>query len=92
MTQKEKIIDLLSDGEWHNATELHDICWRFGARIFDLKHDGYEFEKRKGQNGLEDWRLLITPEMRLPELTPKEEPRQQQDRLFAISSVGRGDL
>ncbi|MCK9461448.1 MAG: hypothetical protein M0R80_17595 [Proteobacteria bacterium] len=58
MTQKEKIIKLLSDGEWHNATELHRICWRYSARMWDLKRDGYEFEKRINPiNKLEDWKL-----------------------------------
>ncbi len=58
MTQKEKILSLLDDGEYHNATELHGVCWRYVARIFDLKKEGYIFEKKRGQNGLEDWRLL----------------------------------
>ncbi len=46
MTQKEKIQGLLSDGLWHSFSELNEICFRYGARLFELKKDGYEFEKK----------------------------------------------
>lgn len=58
MSQKEKIIRLLSDHDWHSVVELHEICWRYGARICDLKKEGYVLDKRKGFKNLEEWRLI----------------------------------
>jgi hypothetical protein len=63
MSQKEKILNLFYDKEWTNAEELHEICWRYGARIFDLKKQGFKFEKRKGVNGLEEWKLIDEPQL-----------------------------
>jgi len=58
-TQKEKIVALLSDGRWHSTIELHVICWRYGARLWDLRRDGYVFEKRRTADPrIEEWRLL----------------------------------
>lgn len=57
LSQKQRILNLLKDGRWHNVTELHAIAWRYGGRLFDLRQEGHLFEKRIGKNGLEEWRL-----------------------------------
>ena len=69
MTQKAKIIDLLKDKEWHSTEELHAICWRYGARLFDLREEGYVFEKKPHpfKKNLELWRLLTKPGEVVPE-------------------------
>jgi len=60
---KERILDLLSDGQWHDTVELHAICWRYGARLWDLRRDGYVFEKRRTADPrIEEWRLVGRPE------------------------------
>jgi hypothetical protein len=67
MTQKQKIIELLSDGGWHCSRELHQIAWRFGARLWDLRNEGYKFEKRScdciggNKTKFEDWKLGAGP-------------------------------
>ena len=61
-THKEKITSLLKKGRWVNATRLHDsVGWRFGARLFELRKDGYVFAKRRGPNGLDDWMMITKP-------------------------------
>jgi len=59
VTQKNKILKLLGDHNWHSVIELHEICWRYGGRLFDLRRDGYVLEKRK-LGKLEDWKLIST--------------------------------
>ena len=47
MTQKDRIVELLRDMGWHTNAELNRICFRYGARLWELKHeDGYIIEKR----------------------------------------------
>jgi len=61
-THKEKIVALLSDGRWHSTVELHAICWRYGARLWDLRRDGYVFEKRRTADPrIEEWRMVSAP-------------------------------
>lgn len=62
-SQKEIIIALLSDRQWHTTAELNDICFRYGARLWDLRHEGYVFDEQRIGNGpLWRWKLLKTPE------------------------------
>jgi hypothetical protein len=42
LTQCEKILNLLSDGHWHSMRELNQICFRYGARLHDLKKQGID--------------------------------------------------
>jgi len=58
-TQMELLYALLSDGEWHSVIALQRICWRYGARLWDMREHGVQMEKRRlpGTN-LEEWRLL----------------------------------
>jgi hypothetical protein len=56
--QKFKILALMSDCKFHLSTELHAICWRYGARLYDLKKEGYEFEKKRINSSIWAWRLL----------------------------------
>lgn len=57
LTHKQKILNLLKDGQWHHFRELNDICFRYGARLYDLKkQDGITHEIKK-VNGVEYYRL-----------------------------------
>lgn len=62
-TDCELVLAILSDGAWHNAEELHDrVCWRYGARLFNLRERGVVMEKRTSEfNGLDEWRLVALP-------------------------------
>ena len=47
MTQKDRIVELMRDMRWHTNAELNRICFRYGARLWELKHEeGYIIEKR----------------------------------------------
>ena len=53
---------LLSDRHWHTTAELNAICFRYGARLFELRGEGYIFdEERIGNGPLWRWRLVETP-------------------------------
>jgi hypothetical protein len=41
LTQKDKILNLLRDKKTVTNYELNDICFRYGARLLDLRNDGY---------------------------------------------------
>lgn len=57
LTHKQKLLNLLKDGNWHNFRELNEICFRYGARLWDLKmQDGIDHEIKK-VNGIEYYRL-----------------------------------
>jgi hypothetical protein len=58
-TQMELILALLGDRQFHSTVELHAICWRYGARLWDLRKRGYRFEKRRVPHSvIEEWRLV----------------------------------
>lgn len=59
MTQRDKILKLFEGGGWVKVQEMNPIAYRYGAIIFNLKKEGYVFQKRKQQNStLEEWRLM----------------------------------
>lgn len=58
MTQKEKILKLFRKSGWVKVQTLQQIAWRFSARLYELRKEGYEFEKRRQKNGLEEWKLI----------------------------------
>jgi len=63
-TQTARILKLLrqknSNGDymWVSFRSLNNICFRYGARLWELKHqDGYEIEKRS-RRGVWEYRLV----------------------------------
>jgi biotin operon repressor len=48
MAQKNKLLELLKDNNWHSNIEIFNELriWRVSARIYDLKKDGYNIETR----------------------------------------------
>lgn len=44
-------------------TELNAICYRYGARVFELARDGYRIEKLHVSRGV--WRYILQPRDRL---------------------------
>lgn len=67
MTQKECIVALMSDMKWHTNVELNGICFRYGARLWELKHEeGYLVEKRNvpKKPGLVEYRFAGRKDVR----------------------------
>jgi hypothetical protein len=44
--QKQRLLSLFGDGEWHGNDDLNRIAFRYTARLFDLRKDGYEFDEK----------------------------------------------
>lgn len=47
MTQNQKIYLALKPGKWVHYAKLNRICFRYGARIFDLRRMGVDIGKKK---------------------------------------------
>jgi hypothetical protein len=60
MTTLERLLKVLSDGNWHSTEELvREVGHRFSATIHIAKQKGDQIEKRRvGKNQFE-YRLLI---------------------------------
>lgn len=59
MTQKEKILKLFEGGGWVKVQEMNVVAFRYGAIIFNLKKEGYNFIKRKQSfSNLEEWKMV----------------------------------
>lgn len=90
-TQKQKILELFDSGRWVPVEELQKVAWRYGARLYDLRTDGYVFEKKKQENGLEAWKIAYRPKGRLA-MEPighfeMQEEKQNQDSLFELPPI-----
>lgn len=67
-TQKQKLEELLKDGDWKNTLEIRDRVYggdhlsmaRIAARVYDLKKDGHEIESRKkeGYPNIQEYRIV----------------------------------
>jgi hypothetical protein len=65
LSQKWRILKILWDCKWHRVDELHEICWRYGARLWDLRREGFVFDKSRCQaTRLERWKLINKTKMR----------------------------
>lgn len=66
ITQREKIMHLLSDGRYHCVQELQQICWRYSARLHEIREQN-EMEKtpcscKNGNPKFDHWRLVLGPQ------------------------------
>lgn len=58
MTNKEALLALLSDREWHSNVECAQHAgFRYGGRKYELEQDGYIIDKRHVKGGRWDYRL-----------------------------------
>ena len=62
LTQKERVKRMLERG-WTCSGVLNDICWRYSARIHDLRNDGFHIEDRactcaNSKAGFRHWRIV----------------------------------
>ena len=59
MTNKEALLELLSDREWHSNGECAGVAgFRYGGRKHDLEQDGWIIDKRHVKGGRWDYRLV----------------------------------
>jgi hypothetical protein len=56
--QKSRILSLLKSKEWVTQKELNTICFRYGARLWDLRQDGYSVLTKQGKKGQFFYSLL----------------------------------
>ena len=63
MTQKQRILHLLADSRRVSNAALNRICFRYGARIMELRRAGFEIvsERDKVKDGGLWWFRLVTP-------------------------------
>jgi len=56
---RERVFDLLRDGQWHTWRELHAVGGvRYSARLLELRRQGYAIETRESQTKEgQDYRL-----------------------------------
>jgi len=83
MTQHDRILQRLETGQWLSSVEASRDMYimRLGARIWDLRAEGYEIEERKvaGKNWSE-YRLRPARKIELPPAFEKKVAETQ--RLF----------
>jgi Helix-turn-helix domain len=65
MTQKETILKRLQNGEWLSSVQAVRELYimRLGARIWDLRSEGYEIEERRVEGKSSSEYVLVQPEM-----------------------------
>jgi hypothetical protein len=45
LTNLERLIAVLKDGQWHSSDELaNKVSWRFGHTVFEARKKGYSIE------------------------------------------------
>jgi len=64
MTQKEQILAILGRG-WTHFDRLNSICFRYSARIYDLRRDGHNIEKKQVKGV---WYYRLANNLKEPEL------------------------
>ena len=57
-SQTAQLIALLSDGRWHRMDELNAICFRYSARIHEMRKKGARIEKQTLGGEVYFYRLL----------------------------------
>jgi hypothetical protein len=61
MTTLEKLLRVLSDGNWHSTEELvQEVGHRFSATIHVAKQRGDRIEKRRVDKNQFEYRLLVS--------------------------------
>ena len=59
LTQKQKVMAVLSDSYWHSNLELNQaVGWKFASRVSDLIREGHIIERMNGEGILYWYRLL----------------------------------
>lgn len=59
-TQSKKILNLLKSSSFVTNSQLNGICYRYSARIHELRKDGWNIERSHIKDGL--WRYWLVRE------------------------------
>jgi hypothetical protein len=89
MTQKEIILSRLQNGEWLSSVRAvrELFILRLGARIWDLRAEGYQIEERRVEGkSYSEYRLRPAAPITLPPAFPAK-PKVSQDGLFPRASA-----
>jgi len=71
VTTLEKLMQLLSDGNWHSTEELvQEVGHRFSATIHVAKQRGDRIEKRRVDKNQFEYRLLVVSRVSHSRLIP----------------------
>lgn len=83
MTQAQRVYEVLGDHAWHDTREIESLTkvTRVTSRVWDLKQQGHRIERKIGQYGFAQYRLLKAEErspifQELQDLIPKKRPQQ----------------
>ena len=84
-SQRDRVLDLLSDLSWHSFVELHRVGGiRYSARLLELKRLGYRIEDATdGDDDGKRYRLIsLTPGVPLPKRVKVFVPLHDAQRLL----------
>jgi biotin operon repressor len=85
MTQKEIILNRLQNGEWLSSVQAIRELYitRLGARIWDLRHDGYQIEERRVEGkAFSEYRLRPSRPITLPAAFDPKPRTKTNQKLF----------
>ena len=88
--QRERILLLLRSRGPVGATnvELNAICFRYGARIFELREIGYNIQTRR--EGETEFRFILVGEPKHPKLLPTFAERRRREEAEAMPLFAGG--
>lgn len=90
-TQKQKILELLQGNGWVHFRKLNDICFGFGQRLHELKHEGHPWEKKR-EGRVWYYRLLPKVETYTKqEVTEPFDPNADMPLFLQETKAGHGD-
>ena len=61
VTQCDKILERLQQGSVTNIELNRDICFRYGARIMDLREQGYNIKSKHIKGSIWEFSLITEP-------------------------------
>lgn len=85
MTQKQKILNRLQNGEWLSSVQAIRELYitGLGARIWDLRAEGYQIEERRVEGkSFSEYRLKPARPIELPPAFPPKSEVNTNQKLF----------
>lgn len=94
-SQRSRVLGLLSDLDWHTFSELHRVGGiRYGARLLELRRQGYRIEHRTHGEDWKSYRLIsLTPGVPMPKRVKVFLPYHDAKRLLdegVVTAAARG--
>ena len=91
MTQRDRVLELLADGRWHNGAELLENGeWRYTARVHELRLSGHLIESRRAaRSPLAEYRLIPAVPTPMPSRRWRSSRRATSTSSRSTSSLAR---